>query len=76
MRPGEADLFSQALFDFIERRAARTSNDEAFAIMHCEPQGDHHKRTTLFASAEALAEFEDAWREVRGLAASADPLAA
>ena len=62
----EGDLFSQVLFAFIESRAARTSKDEAFAIVHCEPVGERDRRTALFASAEALAEFERLWREARG----------
>jgi len=59
----DGELFSQVLFEFVETRAANTSKDEAFVIMHCEPEGERERRTTLFASPEALAEFEAAWLE-------------
>ena len=59
----EGDLFSQVLFAFIESRAATTSKDDAFAIVHSEPAGDCQRRKALFASAEALADFERFWRE-------------
>ena len=64
--PTEGEFFSEVLFEFIESRAARTSKDEAFAIVHCEPEGDRHRRRVLFASAEALADFERFWREALG----------
>ena len=71
----EGRLFTQVLFEFIEKRAA-SSPDEAFVIMHCEPERGRERRSALFASPEALGEFERAWRgalrrrrEVRTLAA-------
>jgi hypothetical protein len=64
----DGELFSQTLFKFIQERAARTSDDEAFAIVHSEPDGDCQRRRTLFASAEALAEFERHWRDTSAAA--------
>jgi hypothetical protein len=72
----EGDLFSQVLFAFIESRAAKTSKDEAFAIVHSEPAGERDRRTALFASAEALAEFERLWGDARGRRGSGQALVA
>ncbi len=62
----ESDFFSAVLFEFIRNHAAKTSNDETFAIVHSEPEGERERHVTKFASAEALAAFEACWLEALG----------
>jgi hypothetical protein len=62
----KGDFFSRVVFVIIESRAARTSKDEAFAIVDCEPAGDRQRRRTLATSPEALADLERFWRKGLG----------